>query len=33
MSSPLLEDACYWMDILEKLLTKEMEFLKALEDP
>ena len=33
MSSPTLEDTCYWVHILRSALTEEMVFLKPLEDP
>jgi len=33
MSSPSLEDACYLVDILKKVLSEEMVFLKPLQDP
>ena len=33
MSLPSLEDTCSQVDILEKLLSEEMVFLKPLEDP
>jgi len=33
MSSPTLEEACHWVDILESMLSKEIVFLKPLEDP
>jgi len=33
MSSPSLEGACYWVDILKKVLSEEVMFLKSLKDP
>jgi len=32
MSYPILEDACYQVDILERVLSKEIALLKRLED-